>query len=321
MSEDDEAQRACPSCGSVATSALWTVTDRLFRTTSRSFSIRRCRGCSIEYLHPQPTVDELATYYPAAYWVGPGAGRGVFHRLLEFYRRFVLVDHVRFVRRIVRDQRTAGTFAGILDVGCGDGSFLEAFGERPAVGLDWSRTAVDAVRSRGFHAVRGTLPDAPFRDGAYSVITMFHYLEHVAPVRHHLESVRRLLRPGGRLVVQVPNADSWQSRILRSRWAGYDPPRHLINYSTATLRRTLTEHGFRIVRQTHLSLRDNPTTLINSLAPQLYPPAIPAKGSNGLSRSLGSLAYLAAVLVAAPLCQLEGSVGYGAAVMCEAEPL
>jgi SAM-dependent methyltransferase len=318
---DEKADVACPSCRSLATSGLWTVTDRLFRTTTRSFSIRRCGSCAIEYLHPQPTLDELATYYPEAYWVGPGAGRGAFHRLMEVYRRLVLVDHVRFVRRIVREQRTAGTFAAILDVGCGDGSFLEALGERPAVGLDWSRTAVDAVRSRGFHAVRGTLPEAPFRDGAYSVITMFHYLEHVAPVGPHLESVRRLLHPGGRLVVQVPNADSWQSRILRSRWAGYDPPRHLINYSTATLRRTLAEHGFRIARQTHLSLRDNPTTLINSLAPPLYPPALAATGPDGLRRPVGSLAYLAAVLVAAPFCQLEGLLGHGAAVMCEAEPV
>jgi SAM-dependent methyltransferase len=300
---------------------LWPVTDRLFRTTARSFWIRRCRDCSIEYLHPQPTAAELATYYPESYWVGPAAGRGVFRRLLEAYRRLVLVDHVRFVRRIVRQQRAAGSFDRLLDVGCGDGSFLDACGVRPAMGLDWSPTAVQAVSARGFPAVRGTLPRAPFRDGTFSIVTMFHYLEHVAPVRDHLESVRHLLRPGGRLVVQVPNADSWQSRILRSRWAGYDPPRHLINYSTATLRRTLTEHGFRLVRQTHLSLRDNPTTLVNSLAPQLYPPAVSARSPDGLRGRVASVGYLASVLAAAPLCQLEAVAGKGAAVMCEAEPL
>jgi SAM-dependent methyltransferase len=301
---------------------LWPVTDRLFRTTTRKFWIRRCGTCSIEYLRPQPTPAELATYYPEAYWTGSGTGTGsgVLPRLLETYRRLALFDHVRFVRRIVREQRAARSFLGILDVGCGDGSFLEACGVRPAVGLDWSHAAVQAVRARGFPAVRGTLSDAPFRDRAFSVVTMFHYLEHVAPARDHLGAVRRLLRHDGKLVVQVPNADSWQRRILRSRWAGYDPPRHLLNYSTETLGRTLTEHGFRPIRRTHLSLRDNPTTLINSLTPRLYPPAV-ASGEHGpLLRLSASIAYFAAVLVAMPLCQLEALFGKGAAVMCEAAP-
>src|SRR5438445_3885505 len=253
VSQANEPRATCPSCNSVATAPLWPVTDRLFRTTTRKFWIRRCRRCSIEYLHPLPTAAELATYYPEAYWTGSGTGSGVLPRLMEMYRRLALFDHVRFVRRIVREQRAARSFVGILDVGCGDGSFLEACGVRSALGLDWSHTAVQAVRARGFPAVRGTLSDAPFRDGTFSIVTMFHYLEHVASARDHLGAVRRLLRRDGKLVVQVPNADSWQRRILRSRWAGYDPPRHLVNYSTETLARTLTEHGFQLVRRTHLS--------------------------------------------------------------------
>jgi SAM-dependent methyltransferase len=226
------------------------------------------------------------------------------------------------VGRVVSEQKAAGTWRGLVDVGCGDGSFLEALGARPAVGLDWSADAVSAVRARGFAGVRGGLERVPFAPGAFSIVTMFHYLEHVSPASESLDAVRRLLAPGGRLVVQVPNVECWQRSILRARWAGYDPPRHLVHYGTRTLRRTLESCGFDVRRVTHASIRDNPTTLANSVAPRLYPPARAARGlpAAGAAAAAGSLAYLALVLAATPFALLESACGAGAAVMMEAAP-
>jgi SAM-dependent methyltransferase len=311
----------CPGCGDAEGRSLWEVRDRLFATTARRFQVMRCPACTLEFQAPPLARDEIASFYPSGYWVGPPEAEeraGILSRATEGYRRFVLRDHVRFVRRVVGEQRAGGGWRGLLDVGCGDGSFLTALAERPATGLDWSVEAVRAVRSRGFAAVRGGLEAAPFAAGAFSVVTMFHYLEHVSPARPSLDGVRRLLSRDGRLVVQVPNADCWQRSVLRSRWAGYDPPRHLIHYATGTLRRTLERNGFEVVRVTHASLRDNPTTLANSLAPSLYPPARSARGRDGW---MGSLAYLGLVLAGLPFALAEAACGRGAAVMMEAKPI
>jgi SAM-dependent methyltransferase len=310
----------CPGCGQEQGRLLWEVGDRLFATTRRRFEVLRCAACALEFQGPPLSREEIASFYPPGYWVGPPEAAAAERRLAratEAYRRFVLRDHVGFVRRVVEGQRERGTWRGLLDVGCGDGSFLSALGARPAVGLDWSLEAVRSVRARGFAAVRGGLEAAPFAPGAFSVVTMFHYLEHVSPARPSLDAVRRLLSPHGRLVVQVPNADCWQRTLLRARWAGYDPPRHLVHYTTATLRRTLEQHGFEVLRVTHASLRDNPTTLANSVAPSLYPPARAARGRHGW---LGSLAYLGLVLAGTPFALLESACGRGAAVMMEAKP-
>jgi SAM-dependent methyltransferase len=310
----------CPGCGEADGRALWEVGDRLFATTDRRFQVVRCAGCALEFQAPPLSREEIASCYPPGYWVGPPpaqAGAGWLPRATEAYRRLVLRDHVRFVRRVVDGQRAGGTWRGLLDVGCGDGSFLAALGARPAVGLDWSLEAVQAVRNRGFSGVRGGLEATPFAAGAFSAVTMFHYLEHVSPARPSLDAVRRLLAPGGRLIVQVPNADCWQRALLRARWAGYDPPRHLVHYTTATLRRTLEQGGFEVLRVTHASLRDNPTTLANSIAPALYPPARAARGRHGW---LGSLGYLGLVLAGTPFALLEAACGRGAAVMMEAAP-
>jgi SAM-dependent methyltransferase len=312
----------CPGCGGQKARALFPVRDRLFGTTPRAFEVAACSGCGLEFLWPQPTLAELPGFYPKSYWVGPpdrGAG-GTLGRLMESYRRFVLVDHVRFVRRAVREQRAAGTFRRLLDIGCGDGSFLAALGERPAIGLDVSWEAAAAVVARGYGGLRGDPLHAPFAPGSFSIVTMFHFLEHVTPAADYLAAVRRLLAPGGRLVVQVPNVEAWQCRLLGRRWGGYDPPRHLVNYGTRTLRATLERSGFRVVRVNLHSIRDNPTTLVNSLAPSLYPPARTSLNQGRPGHPLASLAYLALVLLAMPTTSLEALLGRGAAVMIEAEP-
>ena len=315
---------ACPLCGTADPVPLWELGDRLFHTTARRFTLRRCTACSLRFLAPPPQPAELASFYPEGYWLdspeahGRSLGR---NRLVELYRRLVLFDHVRFVRTIVSEQQRRGAWRGLLDVGCGDGSFLGALGVTPAVGLDRSPSACLAVRTRGISALRGDLGDTPLAERSFSIVTMFHYLEHVSPTAPSLEAAQRLLAPGGRLVVQVPNAASWQACLLGRYWAGYDPPRHLIDYTPKTLRTTLARHGFEIVRVTFFSVRDNPTALANSLAPGLYPPARVALGRHGAWQEwLANLCYLALVWLGLPFTLIESAFGHGAAVMVEARP-
>ena len=122
--------------------------------------------------------------------------------------------------------------------------------------------------------------------------------------------------------LQVPNADSWQAKLLGRRWGGYDVPRHLVNYSARTLRSTLEQHGFTVTAENHHSLRDNPTTLANSLVPGLYPPSRMARraGPDGLGGTLANLAYLGVTLASMPFCLLEAACGAGASVMLRAQP-
>lgn len=320
---DDEI--ACPACRATTSRRLWTAGDRLFRTTRERFEIRRCAGCAVLFLWPTPTPEQLAAYYPDGYWAGPEdriGGRGLRGRLSERYRRFVLRDHVRFVARIVAEQQRRGTGVRLLDIGCGDGSVLEACAVQPSVGLDWSLTAARAARARGLDVLRGELYGAPFRDRTFSLITMFHVLEHVASPDAYLRAVKRLLTDDGDLVVQVPNVDSWQAAVLGGRWAGLDVPRHLVDYSPVTLRALLARSGFSVVRETQYSLRDNPTTLANSLVPRLYPPGRVARKVAGREAAAwtGDLAYLAVTLAAVPVALVESLAGCGASVMIQARP-
>jgi len=313
----------CPVCRDPRYQELFGLRDRLFRVTESSFTLRECAGCGVLYIDPMPAEEEIEALYPASYWMGAGdPPRGkALRNLRERYRRIVISSHRRIVRSVVDRQMREGRWAGLLDVGCGDGSALESFACRPCTGLEISPQAARAVQTRGLGSVRGLLAPAPFRREAFSLVTMFHVLEHLPRPQIYLESAREILTKDGTLIVQVPNADSWQARLLRSRWQGFDPPRHLVNFSARTLRALLESAGFRVVAESHFSIRDNPACLAMSLAPGLYPPARVGGPAEGLTGALADLAFLTLTLASTPFAVAESLVGRGAVVMARCTPV
>ncbi len=124
---------------------------------------------------------------------------------------------------------------------------------------------------------------------------MFHVLEHLYEPHAYMEAAHELLRPDGRLVIQVPNAASWQFLLLGENWSGLDVPRHLLTFRASDLEVLLDRCGFEAVRYKYFSLRDNPAGLATSLAPWLDPMARRVRGVRG--RPAGQAAQGPAVLL------------------------
>jgi SAM-dependent methyltransferase len=312
----------CFLCGSSEFAPIFHASDRLYRTTARQFAVVRCGSCGLMRLDPQPADDELPSYYPPAYWFAPGGQAA--SRLEETYRRLVLLDHVRFVERALGDAPAAKL--PLLDVGCGGGLFLRMMLERGfrSVGLDFSLDAARvAWRQQAVPALCGTLDRAPLRPGAFTCITMFHVLEHLRDPRVFLREAHRLLVSGGRLVVQVPNAGSWQCRLLGHLWNGMDVPRHLFDFRDRDLEKLLAGCGFEIIRRKYFSLRDNPAGLASSLAPALDPMArrVRKRRESAAARIGYDAAYFALVVAALPFTLLEASFRAGSTIMIEARKL
>ena len=173
------AAEVCPACEGTEARVLFSATDRLYHTTTKVFQIVECRNCRLIRLSPQPTPLELREYYPPDYWFVPETTAA--DRLEQWYRRFVLRDHLRFVERALRESEEDGV---VLDVGCGGGLFLQMLSERGVkrvAGLDFSLDAASvAWRRSGVPAVCATLIARAFCSvAAAPSITMFHVLEHL----------------------------------------------------------------------------------------------------------------------------------------------
>jgi SAM-dependent methyltransferase len=299
------------------------ATDRLYRTTDKLFDIVECKKCRLIRLDPPPTPLELPTYYPSDYWYV--AHESTAESMEQAYRRFVLRDHVNFVERALRDCDESGT---VLDVGCGGGLFLQMLKERTPqrskrrfLGLDFSLDAARAAWAKArVPVVCASLSRSPIPSESCSAITMFHVLEHLYDPADYLEAARSLLKPDGRLVVQVPNAACWQFLLFGERWNGIDVPRHLIDFRLSDLDGLLDSCGFEVLRHKHFSLRDNPAGMATSIAPDLDPMARRMRGMKEPPpvRLIKDLIYFGLTVASVPFTLLEAVCRAGSTVMVEA---
>jgi 2-polyprenyl-3-methyl-5-hydroxy-6-metoxy-1,4-benzoquinol methylase len=263
-------------------------------------------------------LQELARYYPDEYWYAPQADAA--SQLEEAYRRFVLRDHVNFVMRAVQDSGEKGL---LVDVGCGGGLLLRMLRDRglPVLGLETSLpAATSAWKRHGVAVVCGDLSKSPIERGTCAAVTMFHVLEHLHDPVSYLRSARDLLVPGGRLVVQVPNASCWQFLMFGEHWNGVDVPRHLVNYRERDLESLLDYCGFQVLRRKHFSLRDNPAGFASSVVPGLDPMArrVRKLRESAATKLLKDLLYFGIVVASLPFTLFEAACGAGSTIMLEA---
>jgi SAM-dependent methyltransferase len=217
-----------------------------------SFTFRRCRRCTLVYLSPRVSPAALGQYYDASYLPHRGAGAwGRFAALAAEGQRRTDGARVRRARRAAR----LGPAAAVLDVGCGRPTFLEALARATGArgtGIDLTDAGWSDEPARwaaaGLTLREGTVEDGP-PPGPFDLVTMWHALEHDYRPLETLRRLREVVRPGGALIVEVPNFDSLTRRLHGSAWAGFHTPRHTAIYTPATLRALLERAEWTVERQ------------------------------------------------------------------------
>ncbi len=254
---------AAPNCSLCRSCEADVIYERLapqrFGDPKPLFGLIRCKACGLVYLSPCPEPSEMQSYYPPSYYFtlspGPvlppskGCLRALYDSLSPSFGLRRIESKLAIVRRYFGETR-----GRVLDIGVGDGDFLDHLGRLGwrVEGTDFSAEAARLASTRlGGITVRvGSIEELDLEHEQFDLITLWDVLEHLYNPLDALRRIHSLLKPGGLLIISVPNFASLESRLLGRSWGHLDVPRHLTHFTSDSLAKMLESSGFRELRLT-----------------------------------------------------------------------
>ena len=236
--------RECPLCGH---------TRHRIRYQPDRWIMVQCRRCRFVYLGNPPTLEPAYEEYYAGEeaLTIPYTPDSPHDDYRELYH--INTQRVDLLTKI-RDT------GDLLDIGCGNGFFLDRAqsikGYNPE-GIDVSSGAVEFARNRfQVNARQASFREMIREEKRWDIITMWHVLEHFPDPVARLREIATLLNPNGICIVEVPNLHSLKFLLSRDKWEGGNHPRYYRSFFTArTLKRCFRQAGFRRIRRHPLSYR------------------------------------------------------------------
>ena len=235
----------CLACNSTRFNPFVQTTAMMHPHTPELFQFDQCTNCQLVFLNPRVPEPDLSQYYTDAYLP---------YRVEEAwgkYARFVKQDQKKVdglrVKRVLQHHQLSPD-SRILDVGCGKPTFLTALRETcrsQLFGIDFSDNgwANDLQKYEGIQLKKGEIADLR-GEAPMDVITMWHYLEHDYRPQEHLRQLLDNAHEETRLIVEVPNFDSYTRRRFGAKWSGYHTPRHTALYSPKNIKTLLENSGW-----------------------------------------------------------------------------
>ena len=200
---------------------------------------RKCTCCGLIALQPRPDRQSIGAFYPDLDYHAFQPDSGLKGRLKGW------LNGVRANQ--LRPYFPKG--ARLLEVGCGTGGMLRAFRDAgyQVEGIEPNQAAVTVAQQKGLSVQVGDLESIVLPSAAYQGVIMKYALEHVHSPRQALTALEAALQPGGRALLWLPNVESWDAVWFKSRWRGYDAPRHLYLFSQQTIKSYLEKVGLKLL--------------------------------------------------------------------------
>lgn len=266
----------CPVCGESERKLLYSgLVDNVFRVATGKWMLWQCAYCNSAYLDPRPNKLSIGRAYKTYYTHNVAttsdspSQMGRFRLLRRAlvngylndrygaqyqpecrygktickyafpYMREALDVKFRWLPKPKEGQR-------LLDVGCGNGSFLMKARDAgwQVVGVDFDPKAAAVARGSGLEVYTGSMEVFDEEKASFDVITLSHVIEHVHDPKAVLVAIYRLLKPGGLVYFDTPNIQSYGHRVFGSNWRGLETPRHLTLFSIRGFQLLLQHVGF-----------------------------------------------------------------------------
>lgn len=239
----------CSLCDGVDYNTILSANDKLYGCPGQ-FSYVKCKQCGLVFLSPMLSDEDIAGYYPDDYspHVSKERSSGNNEGVSKKEKKRLMRDYGLSSAML----KMLGRESKVLDVGCGSGGFLNKIRKAAGCsvyGVDISQLAVEnAGKLFGIDVFRGTLPQAPFQNNSFDLVTAWSCLEHLSDPGQTLKKMSELIKDDGVVLIKVPNFASFNARIFGSNWYHLDCPRHLTHFTPETISLFLDKCGLTVTR-------------------------------------------------------------------------
>ena len=239
-----ETLTTCPVCSKNELTDYIKCKD--FTVSGNWFNIQHCSNCSFLFTNPRPDQNEIGPYYKSDNYIShSNKSNGLFNKTYQFIRNIAINKKIELIKSLFTGKEDIK----LLDIGCGTGEFLSACAKSgwEVEGVEPSEDA--RSKAKELHQLKVNDEDSlEINQKQYDVITMWHVLEHVHSLNKRIDQLSKLIAKNGHVIIAVPNHTSQDAGEFKENWAAWDVPRHLYHFSPSTIKKIMSNHGFKHIK-------------------------------------------------------------------------
>jgi 2-polyprenyl-3-methyl-5-hydroxy-6-metoxy-1,4-benzoquinol methylase len=241
MEKDKYEEVNCPLCNSSKHKKYALIKE--LDKEKKLFKLVKCEECNTRFLNPRIKEEFIGKYYSPEYY-SYGLKISTKNWKQKILSNIMKKGYFGNALKIIESNYKIISKTKILDVGCGSASLLSLLKKKYGCSvLGYDRKTGEKEVERIKIKITNKLPKEKF-----DLILSWHYLEHDYYPLQTLKNLKKILKPEGRIIFQVPNINTKIAKKIKSHWWGYDPPRHLNFFSSETLNKIFTKAGFKTER-------------------------------------------------------------------------
>lgn len=205
------------------------ITTKDFLVTGESFDLLLDSKRDLLITSPQPKAEDLAKYYKSDAYISHTDSKETFvASLYQNVKKYSLALKLRLILTL------NGSPGSLLDIGAGTGDFLKLAKDNgwDVKGVEPNDGASNLARKKNLEIYENI---DMLSGKTFDVVTLWHVLEHLPDLEIITQKIEDLIKPGGTLIVAVPNFKSYDAKHYKNYWAAYDTPRHLWHFSKTAM--------------------------------------------------------------------------------------
>lgn len=233
--------KECPICRNQTFIPFLTCKD--FLLTSENFTIVSCGSCHFKFTNPIPYANELGKYYASEEYIShSNNAKGIINNIYKIVRNYTLSGKRKLIDSLSKNKGV------LLDIGCGTGEFLNVCKRSgwETMGIEPGNDARKYASEKHQLTVHESIESVKNLNSHFDIITMWHVLEHVDDLNGTIETLKKILKKNGTLLIALPNCSSHDAIVYKEYWAAYDVPRHLYHFTPKDVVNLFEKHDMKL---------------------------------------------------------------------------